>query len=157
MTGIGAVVGGTDGATPDWADIVDLESEVAIDNALLGSLGYITNAKVAGYLKKTKHNATYGDQYIWPINARELNGYPAHVSNQVLSTMSKGSSGAVCSGIFFGNWADLIFLFWGGLDVIVDPYTNSTSGDVLITSMQDMDIIGRRVQSFSAMLDAKTS
>ena len=157
MSGIGAVVGGTDGATPDWADLVDLESEIALDNALIGKLGYITNTKVQGYLKKTRHNATYGTDYIWPINAREINGHPAWVTNQVRSDMVKGSSGAVCSGIFFGNWDDLVFLYWGGLDVIVDPYTNSTSGDVLITSMQDLDIVGRRVQSFSAMLDAKTA
>lgn len=157
MTGIGAVVGGTDGATPDWADIVDLESEIALDNALVGKLGYVTNTKVQGYLKKTRHNATYGDRYIWDINARELNSHPAWVTNQVRSDMTKGSSGAVCSGIFFGNWDDLVFLYWGGLDVIVDPYTNSTSGDVLITAMQDLDIVGRRAQSFAAMLDAKTA
>lgn len=157
MTGIGAVVGGTDGATPDWADIVDLESEIALDNALVGKLGYITNTKVQGYLKKTRHNATYGDRYIWDVNARDLNSHPAWVTNQVRSDMVKGSSGAVCSGIFFGNWDDLVFLYWGGLDVIVDPYTNSTSGDVLITAMQDLDIVGRRVQSFAAMLDAKTA
>lgn len=157
MTGIGAVVGGTDGATPDWADVVDLESEIALDNALVGKLGYITNTKVQGYLKKTRHNATYGDRYIWDVNARDLNSHPAWVTNQVRSDMSKGSSGAVCSGIFFGNWDDLVYLYWGGLDVIVDPYTNSTSGDVLITAMQDLDIVGRRAQSFAAMLDAKTS
>ncbi len=157
VTGIGAVVGGTDGATPDWADIVDLEAEIAQDNALLGKLGYITNSKVAGYLKKTRHNATYGDRYIWDVNARELNSHPAYVTNQVRSDMVKGSSGAVCSGLFFGNWDDLVFLYWGGLDVIVDPYTNSTSGDVLITAMQDLDIVARRAASFAAMLDAKTS
>lgn len=157
VSGIGAVVGGADGATPDWADIVDLEGEIALDNALVGNLGYITNTKVQAYLKKTRHNATYGDRYIWDINSRELNGHPTLVTNQVRSDMSKGSSGAVCSGIFFGNWNDLVFLYWGGLDVIVDPYTNSTSGDVLITAMQDLDIVVRRAQSFAAMLDAKTS
>lgn len=157
QTGIGAVLGGTDGATPDWADIVDLESEIALDNALIGKLGYVTNTKVQGYLKKTRHNATYGEGYIWPINSRELNGHPTWVTNQVRSDMVKGSSGAVCSGIFFGNWDDLVFLYWGGLDVIVDPYTSSTSGDVLITAMQDMDLVIRRAASFAAMLDAKTS
>lgn len=156
MTGIGAVVGGTNGATPDWADIVDLEGEVSLDNALTGKLGYITNTKVKSYLKKTPHNATYGDRYIWDINANELNGHPAYVTNQVRSDLVKGSS-SVCSGFFFGNWDDLVYLYWGGLDVIVDPYTNSTSGDVLITSMQDLDIVGRRAQSFAAMLDALTS
>lgn len=157
MTGIGAVVGGTNGANPDWADIVDLESEVSLDNALIGKLGYITNTKVKGYLKKTKHNATYGDRYIWDVDAKELNAHPAYVTNQVRSDMTKGTASGVCSGIFFGNWDDLVYLYWGGLDVIVDPYTNSTSGDVLITSMQDVDIVGRRAQSFSAMLDALTS
>lgn len=157
MTGIGAVVGGTNGANPDWADIVDLESEVSLDNALIGKLGYITNTKVKGYLKKTKHNATYGDRYIWDVDAKEMNGHPAYVTNQVRSDMTKGSASGVCSGLFFGNWDDLVFLYWGGLDVIVDPYTQSTSGDVLVTSMQDLDIVGRRAQSFSAMLDALTS
>lgn len=157
LTGIGAVIGGADGANPDWADIVDLESEVSIDNALLGKLGYITNTKVKGYLKKARHNATYGDRYIWDVDARELNAHPVHVTNQVRSDLVKGNSGAVCSAIFFGNWDDLVFLYWGGLDVIVDPYTNSTSGDVLITAMQDVDIVIRRAQSFAAMLDAKTT
>lgn len=156
VSGIGAVVGGTNGATPDWADIVDLESEVAIDNAALGKLGYVTNSKVSGYLKKTRHNATYGDQYLLPINAKDINGYPLHISNQVRSDLVKGSS-SVCSAIFFGNWDDLVFLYWGGLDIIVDPYTNSTNGDVLISAMQDVDVVVRRAQSFSAMLDALTA
>jgi hypothetical protein len=94
---------------------------------------------------------------IWDKGAQPLNGYPAFVTNQVASNLVKGSSGAVCSAIFFGNWADLVYAFWAGLDVIVDPYTNSTSGDVLITSMQDVDVIVRRAESFAAMLDALTS
>ncbi len=155
-TGIGAVVGGTDGANPDWSDIVDLEGEIALENALVGKLGYITNTKVQAFLKKTRHNATYGDRYLMDPNDRALNGHPMYVTNQVPSTLVKGSSSA-CSAILFGNWDDLVFLYWGGLDVIVDPYTNSTSGDVLITSMQDMDIVIRRPQSFAAMLDATTA
>ena len=154
MTGIGSVVGGTDGAKPDWDDVVDLETEVAIDNADAGSLAYITNTKVRGLLKKTtKVSGEPG--FIWEDG--ELNGYPAYATNQVKSNLVKGNSGAVCSAIFFGNWSDLVYLFWAGLDLIIDPFTNSTSGDVLITALQDVDVIGRRVQSFSAMLDGKTS
>lgn len=156
-TGIGLVVGGTDGAAPDWADIIDLEAEVSIDNADIGALAYITNAKVRGKLKKTLVTATYGDRMIWGDGAQPLNGYPAFVTNQVSSTLVKGSSGPVCSAIFFGNWADLVYCFWGGLDILVDPYTNSTNGDVLITAMQDVDVVVRRAQSFAAMLDAKTN
>src|SRR5690606_6331431 len=52
-SGIGAVVGGTNGAAPDWDHIVDLETEVSVANADVGTLGYLTNAKVRGALKKT--------------------------------------------------------------------------------------------------------
>lgn len=155
LTGIGSVAGGTNGAAPTWANIVGLETEVATDNADMGRLGYVTNAKVRGKLKTTE-KASSTAQYIWS-EGNELNGYPGHVSNQVLSNLVKGSSGAVCSAIFFGNWADLVMCFWGGLDVIVDPYTNSTSGDVLITAMQDADVVFRRAESFAAMLDALTT
>jgi len=154
LTGIGAVVGGTDGAAPDWADIVNLETEVAVDNADFGRLAYVTNAKVRGKLKQTQ-KVSGEARMIWEDG--EMNGYPALVSNQVRSDLTKGSSSGVCSAIFFGNWADLVICFWGGLDVIVDPFSSSTSGNVLITAMQDADIIFRRAQSFSAMLDALTT
>ena len=156
-TGIGSVAGGTNGDYPDWSDIVDLESEVAIDNADIGALAYITNTKVRGKLKKTLITATYGETFVWGAGPNPLNGYQAYVTNQVASTLVKGNSTAICSAIFFGNWADLIYCFWAGLDVIVDPYTNSTSGDVLITAMQDVDVVVRRPESFAAMLDAKTA
>ncbi len=152
LTGIGSVVGGDNGAAPDWADIIDLETEVATDNADAGALAYITNTKVRGKLKKTEKASTTG-QYVWEKS--EMNGYPAFATNQVRSDLVKGNS-SVCSAIFFANWADLVYLFWAGLDVIIDPYTNSTSGDVLVTAMQDVDVIERRPQSFAAMLDALT-
>lgn len=153
-SGIGSVTGGADGLAPAWSHIVDLETQVAIDNADVGSMAYITNAKVRGKLKQTQ-KVTGEAKMVWEGN--EMNGYPALVTNQVASTLVKGNSGAVCSAIFFGNWADLVYAFWAGLDVIVDPYTNSTSGDVLITAMQDVDVVERRAESFAAMLDALTA
>jgi HK97 family phage major capsid protein len=154
ITGIGSVIGGNDGAVPDWADIIDLESEVSIDNADAGSLGYITNTKIRGAMKKTS-KVSGQNGFIWEDG--EMNGYPAYATNQVKSNLVKGNSGAVCSALFFGNWADLVDCFWAGLDLIIDPYTNSTSGDVLITALQDVDIACRRAVSFAAMLDAKSS
>ena len=42
---------------------------------------------------------------------------------------------------------------WGVLDVIVDPYTKSTAGAVRITTLQDVDIAVRHVESFAAIKD----
>lgn len=157
-TGIGSVAGGDNGAAPDWADIIDLETEVAVDNADLGSLAYMTNAKVRGKLKKTLITATYGDEMIWDRRSPEtpLNGYKCHVTNQVSAALTKGTS-SVCSAIFFGNWADLIIGHWGTLDILVDPFTGSTSGTVRIVALQDVDVAVRHANSFAAMLDALTA
>lgn len=156
-SGIGSVAGGTNGSAPTLAHIVQLETEVAIDNADIGTLAYMTNAKVRGKLKQTAINATYGDKMIWADGDTPLNGYPAYVTNQVSSTLTKGTSSGVCSAIFFGNWADLMIGMWGTLDILVDPYTGGTAGTVRVIALNDIDIAVRNAESFAAMLDALTA
>jgi len=153
-SGIGSVVGGTDGAAPEWADVVDLESAVSLDNAAIGSLGYLTNSKVVGKLKQTEKASNTGKFVLEKNN--ELNGYKLAMSNQVPSDLTKGSS-SNCSAIIFGNWADLLIGTWGGLDVVVDRSTFSASGGVRIAVFQDVDIAVRHAESFAAMQDVLTS
>lgn len=152
--GIGAVVGGTNGAAPDWADIVNLETEVAIDNADVGNLRYLTNAKVRGKLKQTEKVASTA-QFIW--DGKEMNGYEAMVTNQVPSNLTKGTASGICSAILYGNFADVLIGMWGGLDLTVNPYANDTSGGVRVVGLQDVDVAVRNAQSFAAMLDALTA
>lgn len=127
-----------------------------MDNADIGSLAYVTNAKVRGKLKGTEKASSTG-MFVWGDNSTPLNGYNAVVTNQVSSALTKGSSSGVCSAIFFGNWADLVIGMWGGLDLLVDPYTASTTGSVRVVAMQDIDIAVRHPESFAAMLDALTT
>ena len=154
--GIGSVVGGANGAAPTWKNIVDLETAVAVANAMVGSLGYITNAKVRGTLKNSfKPSATTGIP-LWADGAVPLNGYKAAVTNAVPSNLTKGTSSGVCSAILFGNWADLFIGLWSGVDLTVNPYALDTSGAVRITAFQDVDVAVRHTGSFAAMLDALT-
>ncbi len=154
--GIGSVAGGTNGLAPAWSHIVALETEVAIDNADIGALMYVTNAKVRGKLK-TVEKASSTAQFVWTDGDTPLNGYRSLTTNQVSSTLTKGTSSGVCSAIFFGNWADLLIGMWGGLDLLVDPYTSSTTGTVRVTALQDVDVAVRHPESFAAMLDALTT
>jgi HK97 family phage major capsid protein len=155
-SGIGSVVGGTNGATPDWADIVDLESALTTDNADLGRLGYLTTPGVRGYLKKTLLDAGSG-QFIWPQNATEINGYNVGTSTQVPSDLTKGSATAICHAIIFGNWEDLIIAQWGGLDIVVDPYSGSKNALVTLVVNSWWDTAVRHPESFAAMKDALIS
>ena len=154
-SGIGSVVGGTNGAAPTWVHVTQLEREVAIDNADVGSLSYLTNPKVRYKLKNTYRNATYGEIPIWGDSREQpLNGYPAHISTQVSSTLTKGSASGTASAIFFGNWAELLLGFWSGIDILVDPYSLSTTGSHRVVAFQDVDVAVRHAESFAAMLDA---
>jgi len=160
-SGIGDVAGGTNGLAPTWAHIVELWSDVATANADFGSTGYLTNAKVAGKLMTTD-KASGAAQFVCPSfpdasGLTNFGGARAGISNQVPSNLTKGSSSGVCSAILFGNFADLIVGNWGTLDLIVDPYTASTSGTVRVVALQDIDIAVRHAESFSAMKDALTA
>lgn len=155
VAGIGSVAGGTNGAAPSWANIIALETEVAQDNADIGTLAYLTNAKVRGKLKGTEKASTTG-MYVWADGNTPLNGYRTEVTNVVPSNLTKGAASGVCSAIIFGNFADLIIGMWGGLDLMVDPYTSSTSGTVRVVALQDADVAVRHAESFAAMVDALT-
>jgi HK97 family phage major capsid protein len=158
-SGIGSVALGTNGLAPTWDMIVALETAVATANADMGALGYIANAKTRGKMKVTAKIGSTFPIYLWNSDSPDtpLNGYRALVSNQVRSTLTKGSSSGVCSELFFGNWSDLIMAFWSGMDVIVDPYTGSTSGTVRIVTLQDMDINVRHPESFAVCSDILTT
>ena len=158
-SGIGSVVGGTNGAAPDWADLVDLETEVAIDNAIEGSVCYFTNAKVRGKLKKTVNTASTDSVKLWDTRTPEapVNGYAAKITNAISSTLTKGNQ-SLSSAIFFGNANDFVVGYWGGIMLeMVRDSTDAKAGQRHLVANTYYDAGLRRAQSFSAMLDALTA
>lgn len=154
--GIGDIIGGDNGAAPTWDDVVDLEAAVAALNADQGRLGYLTNPKVRAKLKKTIKAAGI-PEFIWDKGALPLNGSACGITTNVPSTLTKGSSGAVCSALIFGNWQDVVIGQWGSIDLLVNPYLKDTEGLVRITADAFYDIGVRRAASFAAMRDALTA
>ena len=122
-------------ATPTFAEVVALESDVAGSNALLGTPVYLMNAAMRGGLKTKAKDAGSG---LFVMEGDLVNGYRGVLSNQVAS-----------GDLWFGNFADLIIGYFSGLDLMVDPYTHSTSGTVRVVAMQDVDIAVRHPESFS--------
>jgi hypothetical protein len=140
---------------------VDLEAAVANANADVGNLGFLTNSKARGKLRKTQEFASTNGKAVWTSGRErgigEVLGYDAVVTNTVPSNLVKGSSGAVCSAEIFGNWSELLLGMWGGLDVMLDPYTGSTSGTKRVVALQDLDVAVRHVASFAAIKDMLTT
>lgn len=149
-------IGGTNGAAPSWANIVGLETDVATNNADVGTMGYLTNAKVRGKLKTTEKFATTNGQPIWDATTTPLNGYAAHVTNAVPSNLVKGNS-SVASAIIFGDFSSLVIGLWGATDILVDPYTGGAAGTVRVRVLQSCDVALRHLESFATMEDALTA
>lgn len=122
-------------ANPTFAEVVSLETAVDVDNALAGNLAYILRADMKGALKTTE-KATNTGQFVY--NGNEMNGYRSIVSNQ-------GTAG----NLYFGNFNDLLIGMWGGMDLTVDPYSNSKSGTLRVVAIQTVDVAVRHAQSFA--------
>lgn len=156
-SGIGSVAMGTNGGAITYAKLVDLESEVAIDNALGGSLSFLTNPKVVGAMRQTPRQASGVEGNFILNDSNTLLGYGVASSTLVPSDLTKGTSSGVCSAVLFGNFADLMIGMFGGLDVLVDPYSGSTTGATRISMFQDVDVAVRHAESFAAILDVTTA
>ena len=120
---------------PTFAELVEMETQVALDNADVASMAYVGNAGFRGYGKTAlKFDGIAGT--IWePGNT--VNGYRTEITNQVNA-----------GDVFMGNFADLLVALWGGLELMVDPYSNSKKGRLRVVVFQDVDFALRRTQSF---------
>ena len=123
-------------ANPTFAEVVAMETAVAEDNALSGNLAYILPAGMYGALKTTTKDSGSGQFVVGPDG--QMNGYRTIVSTQ-----------ATAGDLYFGNFADLLIGMYGGLDIVVDPYTSSTSGTVRIVALQTCDVAVRHAVSFA--------
>ena len=151
---IGGVPIDTNGGAPTWAHISKLEEAVAIRDGDVGALAYLTNPKVRQKLKTTL-KATGYPGFVWENGNEPLNGYRAGVTNLVPSNLTK-AGGSSLSAIIFGNFNDLVIGNWGGMDIVVDPYTAKIKGMVEITANTYWDAKVLRKESFAAVVDAAT-
>ena len=136
QSGINTAYWGVDNK-PTYAELVAMETEIAADNADIGSMAYVFNARMRGHLKTTRKFTDGLDGCIWEPGGT-VNGYGTEVSNAIN-----------LGDVIFGVWSDLLLGMWGGLDVTVDPYTHSDKGRIRITQFQDVDFTIRRSESFS--------
>lgn len=156
---IGVYALGTNGAAPSWTQLITQAAYVAYYNADVGSLSFVCDALTRGTLQLTlKISASTFPIYLWNTEAPDfpVAGYPCPVTNLLPQNISKGNASNL-HAMIFGNWQDLVYAFWSGLDVIVDPYTSAAQGAVNIVALQDFDVNIRHYQSFANCVDIVSS
>lgn len=159
------VVGGTNGANFSRTHITQFESGVGGAGANLANCRYITNFAVNAYGKRTEFSTGSGRYLIdntpswqWQNSKTGMNAqtlvdvYPGFLSNNVPSNLTKGTSTTVCSAIIFGDVTKMLYMNFGGMQVIVDPYVNATSAltNYVVHFWFDFNVILPGAVSFSA-------
>jgi len=146
--GIGSVTLGDNGGTLAWKNLVDLETAI-YDKKVIGDIAYLTNPKVRGFLKTTLKNAGVSG-FLWENN--EINGCKANVTTAMPSTLTKGT-GTGLSSLIAGAWSNLYIGMWGGMDIVVDPYTRSEYNELKLVFNEFADVALRNPEAFSAVKD----
>ena len=134
-TGVNSVNFATANA-PTYAELVQMETEIGLDNAAVDSMAYIINAGTKGHCKTTQKFSGTNGAPIWE-DGNQINSYKALVTNQVNT-----------GDVFLGNWSDFIVGLFGGLEILVDPYSYSNKGAIQVTGFQDVDFGARHAESF---------
>ncbi len=133
------------GGSATFAKLVSFETALAVLNANRGSRAYVTTPAAKGVLKSAAKlltgATTVAAVALWEND--EINGYPAFDTNNILNNQ-----------MIFGNWNDFIMGLFGGVDVVVDPYTLAKNAEVAITTNMWLDIAIRHAQSFCISADA---
>ncbi len=145
---------GTNGGALTRKLVIALEELIESANGLGGTLAYMTNPKVKAFLKDLAVDSGSG-KFVWGDD-NVVNGYPAFSTPQVPGNISKGT-GTNLSALIFGDWGNLIQASWGGINLILDPYTKASTGEQVVTAEAFYDVDLFHLGKFSAITDANTA
>lgn len=136
-SGVGSV---TFGGAPTWANIVLFETTTNTANGDIGSMNWITTPGVLGKWKTTVKVSGYP---VFLCEENMANGYPVLSTNQVSSNK-----------VLYGNWSSAALAMWGGVSILVDPYSQATSGLIRLVADAYVDVGVRQAGAFTVSSDS---
>lgn len=136
-SGVGSV---TFGAAPTWAKVVSFETTNNTANGDIGSTNWISTPTVLGKWKTTAKVSGYP---VFICEDNMANGYNMLITNQVSSDK-----------VLFGVFSQAVVAMWGGVSILVDPYTQATSGLIRLVADVYSDVGVRQAGSFTVSSDS---
>jgi len=137
---------------PTRAQMITFLTQIMSDNADMNGQAWIMRASGMGLLANRPNGSVVIENiaetenvgggplagFLLDLATKTMLGYPVHVTQNVADTH-----------IFFGAWNQLILALWSGVDLTIDPYSNSTTGAVRIVALQDCDVMCRHGEAFA--------
>lgn len=134
-------------ASPTWGDVLNLIAQVETANAAEGSLGWAVHPLAMRTLRATPKVSGDASGGFLADTANDIAGYTAAVSTSV-----PGGGSPENNHVVFGDWSSLIVGYWGGLDLLVNPYESTaySKGNISIRALLSCDVALRHDESFAA-------
>jgi HK97 family phage major capsid protein len=137
------------GMAASRAKLLEFESKLAAQNVPAGRRVFVTTPETASTFKSTVNITNAAAGFLWdgPVDASgkaNILGYDAYATNQISKTLGGGTA----HGIVYGNFRDALFGGWGVIEVVVNPYSLDTSGQIRVSFFLMQDVVIRHGQSF---------
>ena len=110
-------------------DFVNAEAKIAEVGGLEGNLAYVAHPALMAQLKQSAQVAAVNAG----MQGSLINGYPTFFTNGCTKT------GSASADFFFGDFSKLYMGMFGGLDIMVDPYSVAINGQTRLVLNQYMD------------------
>lgn len=167
---INTVAIGTNGGTLTFDHLINMEYELALDNALKGKLGFVFHPAIKRALLKTKtaqYSGDTGGTYVAPpanmgpsgeMQFQNWLGYPYKMTTQIPINLTK-AEGTSLTEVYFGNWQDLLIGQWGGMEIMASAETSDAfeKDQTWVRILQEVDIAVRHPESFCLINDASAA
>lgn len=152
--GTTALALGTDGAALTRKKVYEFQALIDDLNAKVGNLSYISNTRTRYALMNTLLDAGSGRFVMEREN--ELAGFRYHATNWIPRNLTKGT-GTNLSAMIFGDMSQMRVGQWGGIELVIDPYTAKKESITEITIHSFWNMLLVRPSSFVVCKDIVTA
>lgn len=128
----------TAGTGLTWAQVVNFKTVLGTANAdMLGELSWLTTPAAEGNLASLPKIGTTFPVFMLDDNGK-VRGYELNTTNNVPGNL-----------LIFGVGSEFIVADWAGIDIVVNPYSLDTSGQIRVTVQQWTDNGARHEVAFA--------
>lgn len=152
---------GAAGGAPTYQKLLDLIQTVLSSDGRNVNRRFLTNPKVVSKLKNTTIDSGSG-AFIMGYNGLfqsqmgVIDGYGVSVTANVPSNLAKSTTTGGLSAIVFGDFSQIVTGQFGGVELIVDPYTKARTGQISLTMNSFMDSTVLQPNALGDIVDMTT-
>jgi HK97 family phage major capsid protein len=152
---------GANGGAPSLTYIQNVRKTLLNGNVDASKIFWLINPNTEALLMSTPVDTGSGamlipyGSYFNGVNGF-INGIPYLVTSNLPNNLTKGTASGTCSTVIAGDFSNLKVCQWGGLDIVIDPYTAAAEGQTRIICNTYWDTTIKRSGTILKTLDLIT-